>query len=39
VPGAHFVLDFFLPGTQLTFPQAQAEQIAALHGVARCPPA
>jgi putative ABC transport system permease protein len=33
-PGTHFVHDFFLPGTQLTFPQAQAKQIAALDGVA-----
>jgi putative ABC transport system permease protein len=32
-PGAHFVHDFFLPGTQLTFPQQQAQQIAALPGV------
>ena len=27
-PGAHFVHDFFLPGTQLTFQQTQAQQIA-----------
>ena len=33
-PGTHFVHDFFLPGTQLTFPQSQAKQIAALAGVA-----
>ncbi len=32
--GTHFVHDFFLPGTQLTFPQAQANEIAALDGVA-----
>ena len=32
--GTHFVHDFFLPGTQLTFTQAQANQIAALDGVA-----
>jgi ABC-type antimicrobial peptide transport system permease subunit len=32
-PGDHFVHDFFLPGTQLTFPQSQAKQIAALSGV------
>ena len=32
-PGAKFVHDFFLPGTQLTFPQAQTNQIAALSGV------
>jgi putative ABC transport system permease protein len=33
-PGTHFVHDFFLPGTQLTFPQSQAQQIASLPGVA-----
>ena len=33
-PGAHFVHDFFLPGTQLTFAQSQAREIAALDGVA-----
>ena len=33
-PGTHFVHDFFLPGTQLTFPQSQAKQIATLPGVA-----
>ncbi len=32
-PGTHFVHDFFLPGTQLTFPQGQATQIASLAGV------
>jgi hypothetical protein len=32
-PGTHFVHDFFLPGTQLTFTQAQAKQIAGLDGV------
>ena len=32
-PGTHFVHDFFLPGTQLTFPQSQAQQIAKLDGV------
>ena len=32
-PGTHFVHDFFLPGTQLTFPQSQAKQIATLAGV------
>ena len=32
-PGTHFVQDFFLPGTQLTFPQSQAKQIAKLTGV------
>jgi putative ABC transport system permease protein len=33
-PGTHFVHDFFLPGTQLTFRQSSAQQIAALPGVA-----
>src|SRR3954453_13757423 len=33
-PGDKFVHDFFLPGTQLTFPQTQALQIAKLDGVA-----
>jgi ABC-type antimicrobial peptide transport system permease subunit len=33
-PGQHFVHDFFLPGTQLTFPQKQAKQISSLSGVA-----
>jgi putative ABC transport system permease protein len=33
-PGTHFVHDFFLPGTQLTFKQTDAKQIAALAGVA-----
>src|SRR3954449_13399477 len=32
-PGTHFVHDFFLPGTQLTFRQSAAQQIAALDGV------
>src|SRR3990170_2363220 len=32
--GTRFVHDFFLPGTQLTFTQAQANEIAALDGVA-----
>jgi putative ABC transport system permease protein len=32
-PGTQFVHDFFLPGTQLTFTQAQAQEIAALDGV------
>jgi ABC-type antimicrobial peptide transport system permease subunit len=32
--GTHFVHDFFLPGTQLTFTQGQANEIAALDGVA-----
>ncbi len=34
-PGTHFVHDFFLPGTQLTFPETQAQQIAQLDGVAQ----
>ena len=33
-PGTHFVHDFFLPGTQLTFTEAQAKEIAGLEGVA-----
>jgi putative ABC transport system permease protein len=33
-PGASFVHDFFLPGTQLTFAQSQAQGIASLDGVA-----
>src|SRR6266511_3870198 len=32
--GDHFVHDFFLPGTQLTFPQKQTKQISSLSGVA-----
>jgi hypothetical protein len=32
-PGQHFVHDFFLPGSQLTFQQSAAEQIAAVPGV------
>jgi ABC-type antimicrobial peptide transport system permease subunit len=32
-PGTHFVHDFFLPGTQLTFQQGAAQQIASLNGV------
>jgi ABC-type antimicrobial peptide transport system permease subunit len=32
-PGTHFVQDFFLPGTQLTFPQSQARQLSSLSGV------
>ncbi len=32
-PGDHFVHDFFLPGTQLTFPQSQVSRIASLQGV------
>ncbi|HZP72609.1 MAG TPA: ABC transporter permease [Gaiellaceae bacterium] len=34
-PGTHFVHDFFLPGTQLTFNQSAAKQIASLSGVAK----
>ena len=33
-PGAKFEHTFFLPGTQLTFPQTQATQVAAVDGVA-----
>ena len=33
-PGTQFVHDFFLPGTQLTFTEAQAKEIAGLEGVA-----
>jgi putative ABC transport system permease protein len=33
-PGDTFVHDFFLPGTQLTFPQSTAAQIAKVPGVA-----
>jgi ABC-type antimicrobial peptide transport system permease subunit len=33
-PGTQFVHDFFLPGAQLTFPQAQADELASLDGVA-----
>jgi ABC-type antimicrobial peptide transport system permease subunit len=33
-PGDHFVHDFFLPGTQLTFQQQQANQVSSLSGVA-----
>jgi len=32
-PGERFVHDFFLPGTQLTFPQSSATQIAKVSGV------
>lgn len=32
-PGEHFVHDFFLPGTQLTFPQSSAAEIAKVPGV------
>ncbi len=32
-PGTHFVHDFFLPGTQLTFPAKQAAQLKSMNGV------
>ncbi len=32
-PGDHFVHDFFLPATQLTFPDSEAQTIADLPGV------
>jgi MacB-like periplasmic core domain/FtsX-like permease family len=34
-PGTHFVHDFFLPGTQLTFKQSAASAIASVPGVAQ----
>ena len=34
-PGTHFVHDFFLPGTQLTFDQKAAAQVASIDGVAQ----
>jgi putative ABC transport system permease protein len=37
-PGTHFVHDFFLPGTQLTFAQSSAKQIASIPGVAQVTP-
>jgi ABC-type antimicrobial peptide transport system permease subunit len=33
-PGQHFVHDFFLPGTQLTFPTSQGSSVKSLDGVA-----
>lgn len=33
-PGTHFVHDFFLPGTQLTFPTSQGTHLKSLPGVA-----
>ena len=33
--GTHFVHDFFLPGTQLTFKQTAASQVAGFSGVAQ----
>ncbi|HEX7625583.1 MAG TPA: ABC transporter permease [Gaiellaceae bacterium] len=33
--GTHFVHDFFLPGSQLTFQQSAAKQIASIGGVAQ----
>jgi putative ABC transport system permease protein len=32
-PGEHFVHDFFLSGTQLTFPEKQVKKVASLSGV------
>ena len=37
-PGTHFVHDFFLPGTQLTFKQSAAKQISSIAGVAQVTP-
>jgi ABC-type antimicrobial peptide transport system permease subunit len=34
-PGTHFVHDFFLPGSQLTFQQTATKQIASIAGVAK----
>lgn len=34
-PGTHFVHDFFLPGSQLTFQQSATSQIASIPGVAK----
>jgi ABC-type antimicrobial peptide transport system permease subunit len=34
-PGTHFVHDFFLPGSQLTFQQSATKQVAALANVAQ----
>ncbi|HUJ55825.1 MAG TPA: ABC transporter permease [Gaiellaceae bacterium] len=34
-PGTHFVHDFFLPGTQLTFPATQATRLKSLSGVSQ----
>jgi ABC-type antimicrobial peptide transport system permease subunit len=34
-PGTHFVHDFFLPGTQLTFKQSSAAQVAKIAGVSQ----
>ena len=34
-PGAHFVHDFFLPGSQLTFKQSATSQITKIDGVAQ----
>jgi putative ABC transport system permease protein len=33
-PGTHFTHDFFLPGTQLTFPTSQGNRVKSLSGVA-----
>jgi putative ABC transport system permease protein len=34
-PGTHFVHDFFLPGTQLTFKQTDTKQISSIAGVGK----
>jgi putative ABC transport system permease protein len=34
-PGTHFVHDFFLPGTQLTFQQSAVKEVSSLPGVAK----
>jgi putative ABC transport system permease protein len=34
-PGQHFVHDFFLPGSQLTFPSSQTKLVSQLKGVAK----
>jgi putative ABC transport system permease protein len=33
-PGTHFTHDFFLPGTQLTFPTSQGDKVKSVPGVA-----
>ena len=38
-PGTHFVHDFFLPGTQLTFPQSQTAEVASTPASRRRRPA
>jgi ABC-type antimicrobial peptide transport system permease subunit len=37
-PGDHFVHDFFLPGSQLTFQQSASEQVSSLSDVAQVTP-